>query len=140
MRALQLPAMRLVLAATLAVGCAVGLSKPAHADNGQRWARQDHRHGSHHDYGHRHIDVHPRNIHPRRIYSHPGHFDGPRGPRFHALPPPVRFQSYGGPVFHGSIVFRSAPERLVLAAPVLPRPPLIIAPPHYGVTELGPVR
>jgi len=135
MRAIQIPAMRLILAATLAVGCAIGLSKPAHADNGQRWGRQDNRHGNHYDHGRRHIDAHPR-----YIYSRPGRFDGPRGPRFHAPPPPVRFQSFGGPVFHGSIVFRSAPERLVLAAPALPPPPLIIAPPHYGVTELGPVR
>lgn len=137
MRAIRIPgiSMKLVLAATLAVGCAVGLSKPVHADNGQRWGRQEQRHGNHHDYGRRHIDAHPRHIHSRH-----GRFDGPHGPRYRTPPPPVRFQSYGGPLFHGSIVFRSAPEPLVLAAPVLPRPPLIIAPPHYGVTELGPVR
>ncbi|HEX7813143.1 MAG TPA: hypothetical protein VF460_14655 [Burkholderiales bacterium] len=129
MHAIRIPAMRLVLAAALALGCAAGLSKPAHADNGHRWGKQDHRHGHHH--GRRHFDAHP---------GYGGRFDGRRGPRYHALSPPVRYRSYGGPVFHGSIVFRSAPQRLILAPPALPRPPLIIAPPPYGVAELGPVR
>jgi len=130
MRAIQIPATRLVLAAALAVGCAIGLSKPAQADNGHGWGAAEHRHGGHRDFGRRNIDMHSRH----------GHFDYGHGPRHHAFAPPIRFQSYSGPSFHGSIVIRSAPERLVLAAPVLPAPRIILPPVHYGVTELGPVR
>lgn len=130
MRALRFPATRAVLAAALMVGCAMGLSLPAHADNGKSWSRGDHRQGHHRDYGRHRFDAN----------RHYGRFDSPRGPRFHALPPPHRFHSYGGPVFHGSFVIRSAPERLVLAVPVLPPPRIILPPVHFGVTELGPVR
>jgi len=130
MRALRIPATRAVLAAALMVGCAMGLSNPAQADQGKSWGRQDYRHGAHRDHGRHHFDAHPRY----------GRFDGPRGPRYRALPPPVRFRSYGGPAFHGSIVIRSAPRRLVLAAPLLPPPRIILPPVHYGVTELGRVR
>lgn len=149
MRALRIPATRVVLAAALLVGFAVGLSRPAHAERDKSWDRSDERHdsrrhhGRHHfdedrSYSRQHYDKHQRHSrhhdddHPRY-----GRYDGPR---FHALPPPTRFQSYDGPAFHGSIVIHSAPERLVLAAPLPPPPRIILPHDHYGVTELGRVR
>ena len=140
MRALRIPVTRVVLAAALLVGSVVGLSQPAHADRGKSWDRPDNRHGASRHHDRRHFDSHPRySQHHFDGDSRYGRYDGPRGPRYHARPP-VHFRSYGGPVFHGSIVFSSAPERLVLAAPVLPSPRIILPPADFGVTELGRVR
>ncbi len=151
MRSLRIPATRVVLAAALMVGSVVGLSQPAHADRGKSWDRPDDRHGDSRHHERRHFDSHPRygrhhfdpHAHYGRHHFDParyGRYDGPRGPRYHARPPSAHFESYGGPVFHGSIVFGSAPERLVLAAPVLPSPRIILPPVHFGVTELGRAR
>lgn len=130
MRALRIPATRVVLAAALMAGCAMGLSNSAQADQGKSWGHQDHGHGAHRYHGRHHFDAHPRY----------GRFDGPHGPRHHALPPPVRFRSHGGPAFYGGIVIRPAPQRLVLAAPVISPPRILLPPTPFGVTELGPVR
>ena len=141
MRSLRIPATRVVLAAALMVGSVVGLSQPAHADRGKSWDRPDNRHGASRQHDRRHFDPHPRyGRHHFDPHARYGFYDGPRGPRYHARPPSARFESYGGPIFHGSIVFGSAPERLVLAAPVLPSPRIILPPGHFGVTELGRVR
>ena len=160
MRALRIPVSRVVLAAALLVGLAAGLSKPAHAERDKSWDWSDERHGARRHHGRHHFDEHPRysrhHYYKHQRYSRHHYYEHqPYGryhddehsrysrfdrPRFHALPPPIRFQSYEEPAFHGSIVIRSAPERLVLAAPLPPPPRINLPHDHYGVTELGRVR
>jgi hypothetical protein len=125
MRTLAVSPSKLAIAAALALTCAAGLVKPAHADRGRSWDGP--RHGAFHHYRHDHGRHH-------RFYHSPRHgrFFGPRlhGPGYNA-------HWHRAPLFSGSIVFRSAPR---VAVPVLPPPRVHVPAPWYGVTELGPVR
>ena len=139
MRAIRIPLHKLAIATALAVSCAAGLSKPAHADSGRGWDRHGDRGRGH---ARPHFDPHPRY----------GHFSGPRRPqawnppRHYGNPPRHYGHSNFGSALGAGIIIGSAAAILAAPPPVVilpspPPPPRILVPaPLYGVTEHGPVR